>query len=130
VRAKKETRHSHAMGRKAVRISRGFRVVLSIEEIVCLQHGAFRAELESELENYACPECACHCRATIICEGVTRREKLAPWELVERPLWSNVKKILLATHELAGRERGNLKSPFCLEDGGQTHSDLCGVERQ
>jgi hypothetical protein len=56
-------------------ISRGFRVVLCVE-IVCLQHDTFRAELESELDEYACPECACRCRATIIL---------------------NIKKILLAT---------------------------------
>jgi hypothetical protein len=78
-------------------ISRGFRVVLSIE-IVCLEHGTFRAELEAELDEYACPLCACRCRATIICEGVTRRVQLnTGWELLARPLMPHLKRILLAT---------------------------------
>jgi hypothetical protein len=89
--------HSHAMEEKLFWISRGFRVVLCVE-IVCLQHGTFRAELESELAEYECPTCACRCRATMICEGVTWRIQLSGnWELVDGPLWSNVKKILLAT---------------------------------
>jgi hypothetical protein len=100
-------------------ISRGFRVVLCIE-IVCLEHGTFRAELEAELDEYACPLCACRCRATIICEGVTRRVQLsANWELLDRPLWPNIKRILLATpDELVKPRKKKPKRPL-LSKGRQ-----------
>src|SRR5436309_15129043 len=79
-------------------ISRGFRTTITIE-IACPAHGLYRAELTQEQEQYACPAYASPWRATIICEGVTRRSKLATWELVNGQLWSNVKRILLATPE-------------------------------
>jgi hypothetical protein len=53
-------------------ISRGFRTTITIE-IACPAHGLYRAELAEEQEQYLCPACSGLCRATIICEGVTRR---------------------------------------------------------
>jgi hypothetical protein len=89
-------------------ISRGFRTTITIE-IACPADGLYRAELTQEQEYYACPACASPCRATIICEGVTRRLQLNPphWRLVSRPLERFAKLWLLASPD----ELVKLKKP-------------------
>lgn len=78
-------------------IAKGYRITLTIE-IACPRDGCFRAELWQEQCDYACPACGSLCRASFICEGVTRREQLDPsWRLVSRPLERFAKLWLLAS---------------------------------
>jgi hypothetical protein len=94
-------------------ISRGFRTTITIE-IACPAHGLYGAELTQEQEYYACPACASPCRATIICEGITRRVQLNPsWELVSRPLERHLKIWLLRSpDELVKPRKKKPKKPL------------------
>jgi hypothetical protein len=100
-------------------IARGYRPIAFIE-ICCVLHGSFRSGLQSEQDEYPCPVCRCVCKAIVLGEGVTRKPELnVSWELVEAPLWSNVKAILLATpDELVKPRKPKPRKPLLTK--GQT----------
>jgi hypothetical protein len=52
----------------------------------CITHGVYRLGLPDEQEQYLCPVCQQPSKASVMCEGFTKKQLPFPPELIDEPL--------------------------------------------
>jgi hypothetical protein len=67
----------------------------------CVEHGLYRIELSAEQEFYLCPVCQQACSASILFEGLTRRELLFEPVQIVKGLSSKAREWLLVEPRIA-----------------------------